>query len=499
MAEETELKLRLAPTDVRRLRAALRRLAGPPRRTHVLSIYYDTPELALAARGYALRIRRVGRQWVQTLKGGGAESGGLHRREEENLKVRAPRPDATALAAAGLDPASLTPVFVTDFQRESWPIAHGEARLEAALDRGVIRCGERERAFLELELELNAGPSRALYQVARLLASQIPLAPEPRSKAERGYALFEGREEAPTRATVPPLFPRQSVDAAFATLFGHTLQQITRNQPGVLASGDPEFLHQMRVGLRRLRALFTLFREAVPADTWAGWAPRLRTLAAKLGQARDWDVLAMQLLPAFEASEEMRAPHLRRAIAARRRQAHAEVQALVGGTAYGVLMLEMGEWLASRGWRKGADASRRSLLAAPVARLAGEWLEKRRRRFLRAGEKLKWGDDVKRHRLRVQAKKLRYGLEFLGTLLPEAVRKPWLRRLSRLQDRLGELNDLAEAAQVMEGWAKESRSTPRREQATRFLAWAKRQRRKALAALPRAWKEVKRCPPLGEP
>lgn len=496
MAEETELKLRLAQTDVRRLRAALRRLAGPPRRTHMLSVYYDTPRLELAARGYALRIRRVGRQWVQSLKGGGGESGGLHRREEENLPLKQPRPDPTRHALPGIDPASLTPVFLTDFQRESWQIAHRDATLEAALDRGVIRCGERELPLLELELELKAGSSRALYEVARLLAAELPLAPEPRSKAERGYALFEGREESPSRATVPALSARQSVESAFAALFERALEQISRNQPGVLAGHDPEFLHQMRVGLRRLRALLTLFRKAVPANTWQSWALSLRTLAAKLGEARDWDVLATELLPAFEASAGIPARHLRRNIDARRRQTQVEVRSIVGGTAYGMLMLEIGEWLASRGWRRMADASRQSLLDAPLGRVAGEWLEKRRRRLLRLGRKLEWRDDFERHRLRVQAKKLRYGLEFLGSLFPEASRQLCLRRLSRLQNRLGELNDLATAVRLVETWAKHSRTSAGSEQAAGFLAWAKRQRRKALAALPRAWKGFKRCPPL---
>src|SRR3989338_8023339 len=90
MAIETELKLRIAPEQLAKLkRHALLRThqVTRPSTRRLYNIYYDTPKLELHKSGMELRLRRSGRQWLQTLKGGGSIKAGLHQRNEWEVPV----------------------------------------------------------------------------------------------------------------------------------------------------------------------------------------------------------------------------------------------------------------------------------------------------------------------------------------------------------------------------------------------------------------------------
>mgnify|MGYP000107532640 CR=1 FL=1 len=85
MPVETELKLTLSPADVPRLlrhRLLASQAKDRPRRQTLLNIYYDTPDLQLHRQRVALRLRRTGKRWVQTIKMQGRAVGGLHQRPE---------------------------------------------------------------------------------------------------------------------------------------------------------------------------------------------------------------------------------------------------------------------------------------------------------------------------------------------------------------------------------------------------------------------------------
>jgi triphosphatase len=195
MTEEIELKLAVEPADVPRLRRALNRLAGKATARTVASIYYDTPQARLLGYGYALRLRKVGRRWLMTLKGGGRVEGGLHRRQEWERQADGPQLDPRGLPQDILGAemvAHLKPIFTTRFRRQIWLITDGDALVEIALDEGTITAGAAVEPLLEVELELKRGTPQALFAIAHRLGQFARLTPEPRSKAERGYRLAFG-------------------------------------------------------------------------------------------------------------------------------------------------------------------------------------------------------------------------------------------------------------------------------------------------------------------
>lgn len=182
---ETELKFALGPGARETLEADLLR---DGKASDLLAVYFDTPELALFSKGYVLRVRRKGDRFVQTLKSAGD---GLFARGEWEADVSSDAPDAAALAvtpAAHVAPVdALSPLFTVEVRRTARVVTHGASRIEAVLDIGEVRAGDRREAVEELELELVEGDPADLFAFARSLQAPLTLAFE--SKSERGYRL----------------------------------------------------------------------------------------------------------------------------------------------------------------------------------------------------------------------------------------------------------------------------------------------------------------------
>ncbi|MCY7387095.1 MAG: inorganic triphosphatase, partial [Burkholderiales bacterium] len=302
---EIELKLAINPADV----AAFRRLPllreltiDGPKRRKVSNVYFDTPELELKQHGIALRLRKMGGKWLQTLKTAGTAVGGLHQRGEWELPLRAPQLDLALFAGTPLAELSgskklhlmLRPAFTTNFYRTTWQVEVSPGQLvEVALDQGVIRSGESESVISEVEIELIEGRSAAVFDMASSLFERIALRPERLRKAERGYRLFHPEPLVARRAVGVKLKRKWSPLEAMLAIVAACLSQFDANVEGALASDDPEYIHQLRVSLRRLRSAMRIFK---PADAGA-IGDGLKWLAATLGTARDWDVLVTASLP----------------------------------------------------------------------------------------------------------------------------------------------------------------------------------------------------------
>jgi triphosphatase len=460
---DTEIELKLA-ADTKALAAlgraaALERHArGRPTRRTLLTVYYDTPDGGLRRRGLALRVRRAGRSFVQTLKDERAGEGALSRRGEWEWPVSSlePEPDAVTdpelreRLGALLD-GGLQPVFTNRMQREQRlvEIVDGQGRaalIEVALDRGQLRCDDREAPVGEIELELVQGGPAALYRLALDLCETAPLRIETESKWARGCRLATGEPPSWHRADRPKLSPGVTVSEALGAILRACLSHWTANHAAAKDGRDPEGVHQLRVALRRLRSTLTLLKQVIPEDDRAWLREETGWLATSLAPARDLDVLATGLLPPVAAARpEGELAPLARAVEAARAEAYREVRAALASPRYTRLMLRLGLWLETEGWRAGgADA-----LDEPVTRLADRLLARRHRQVLRRGEGLAGLGAGERHRLRIAVKRLRYAVEFFRGLYPKKRVKPFVEALAALQEDLGHLNDVAVATRLV--------------------------------------------------
>ena len=273
--QEIELKLSVDAKQLAAFKRLMARRRVVPTTHKLLTRYFDTPDFALGNLGVALRVRRVGRRWIQTLKNEGESQGGLSVRAEFESLVPSGALDFSRFpdeALTRIPPsliANLVPMFETRFTRVAWLLRNrSDAAIEVALDVGEIHAGGRVQALCEVELELKSGRPEALVETALVLMEHISLLPLNISKAERAIQLARGVEITPARAHAIKLKRTMTVEEGFAAICHECLAQFQANLPGLLQDDDPEYLHQARVALRRLRAGLRLFRQVCPlSDT----------------------------------------------------------------------------------------------------------------------------------------------------------------------------------------------------------------------------------------
>lgn len=497
MAEEIELKLALPESAHRHvLRHPALRAALSRHTQQLINLYYDTPTRDLYRRGVALRLRRQGKTWLQTVKCAGKSAAGLTSRPEWETPYSG-HFDFSVIEDAGLCRwldkdrirGRITPQFETNFRRTTWRFEPRRGTVVLLMfDRGWIAAGGRREAISELEIELASGGIDALYELAQALAEDIPLFPALLSKAERGYRLGQNISGSPEKAGAVDLTGDLSPAEAFRRIALACIEHLESNRAGALAGGDPEYIHQMRVATRRLRAALRLFAPFLPDEFDRQLLPMMRALMRELGQTRDMDVLFAEIAaPVMGAlPEEPRLAALVGIITERHYAARqAAIQAL-SSPAYGRMLL-----LATRLLhRAGADeAAYGSLDGYASARLGR--LRKKVRRLL---DGARADDPSSLHALRIGIKRLRYAIEFFAPLLSKKAFGRWAERLSALQDALGQINDLANAGRLLQECAGEDGRL--REAVTLIAGWHGPRHAALLRELPNQFRQLRGLGPI---
>lgn len=426
------------------------------RREQVWSCYFDTPDGALANARMAVRVRRHGERWLQTVK---ADTGDRFERFEWERPIAGPAPEREALppedspqgALAHRSFGSWRPLFETDFERRSRRLTPAPGLvIELAQDVGEVRCGERRESIREVELECLEGTRAAFFDWAFAWATREQACLLMPTKNERGLRLAARLPLAPaavkagTLAPAPGLAPGEAAAAVLAGCLDHACANI---EP-ILASSAVEGPHQFRVALRRLRTALRFFdlRDRDPA--WAEIDRTASALADAAGRVRDVDVFESGLLRALRARfpGDAALETLSRALADAREAARMDLRRVLSGpgtTRFVLQVLATTERLADPGERPilpGAD------FAAFAAARVDAMHSRVRRRAMHAQDEAGW------HRTRIAVKNLRYAVGFGAAALPRRMdtgRAETL--LAGWQDRLGTGQDLAVARDVAAG------------------------------------------------
>jgi len=434
MNKETEIKLRVSRDTLTALRdhplLKKRNKSGWEER-ELFNQYFDTAERDLAQAKVALRIRRDGEAFIQTLKTRGQSVAGLSERNEHDWYLESGELDLSKLddscwpaALANLDKRLLQPIFSTDFVRQRADIAWGRGKtkvqIEAALDLGKVIAGEGEEEICELELELRQGEPEALLELAAELAADLPLMPCDISKAERGYRLFDSASYSLSLPT-PQLSAELSLDDSVAALAWHLLGSSQRLAEQYRFNGHGRLLVEWLEQLIGLRALLASLGQAAPRSSsselrqaldalLADWRPRLQD-----GQLND----AVRKAAPGQFAEELQ------------------------GTRWGQFSLNSSRWLLARGWTVTRNNRGNRQGAAPL----GNWLP------TLVGEE---GNELQLKRYQQQPEDLAEQLPRIERLLV------WLRaarnvlevpEVDRLYGELSKLSELAQQAIDPEGLA----------------------------------------------
>lgn len=456
MSTETELKLAISAENVEKLlqHPLLCNTKSVKPAQRLYNTYFDTPNHALLQQGIGCRIRKVGKQRIQTLKTAGFGLGGLHQRQEWEANVESDIPSLEWIPEGVLPNRvvnrfhQIEPLFTTDFQRNLWYITDGKNQVEVALDQGQIKTQTKTIPLSEVELELKSGDPCILYQIALELQKTIPLTIENHSKAARGYTLHTPHSPVYHKAPPIELSASMTVETAFTTILWHCIGHLNANEDMVLYGDDIEGVHQMRVALRRLRSCLSLHKEVLPDMRETELWQELKWISDILGVARDWDVFNLTLQEMQTHSATI-LQNLQCIVTNAQINAYDVVREAMRSVRYSRLLLLLGQWITERGWRQNLESSKIIQLEQLVIGFSNRILQTQYAYVCKRGKQLQQLDATKLHEFRIAIKKISYGSRFFSDLYPIKGVKRYVKKLSQLQDELGILNDASVATQLL--------------------------------------------------
>ena len=442
---EFELKLEIPPARLPAVLAAMR--DGKARLKHLQARYFDTEDDALANAGIVLRLRKEGRAWVQTAKCAG--SGPLERLEHNVLLAPLPRaaaPDVLparhadtpvgqkikrALQLDSLDQTPLLlPRFETDVQRQTRRMEEEGSVVEIALDRGKARAGTAQVALCELEFELLEGEPVAAVRVARRWLATCGLWLSTTSKSAKGRRLAAGEQSSPPVGAAAANLRRSDsgLEIAMAVIRA-CLDQVLGNASEVGAgSADAQHIHQLRVGIRRMRTALRELRELLP-QTDPAWESALIDAFRALGRDRDRHYIESSAQPklAAEGGPPVNAGPPEDLI---------DPVATVRSPAFQDALLGLLEITYSSTTQARGEIDGRKALKMLSARLT-----KLHQQVARDGRRFQKLETAQQHRVRKRLKCLRYLAEFVMPFYPARKGRHWIAALKPVQDALGDYND----------------------------------------------------------
>ena len=265
------------------------------------------------------------------------------------------------------------------------------------------------------------------------------------SKADPGKLLAHGLKVSPAvQAQAPQLADTMSPDRALRLIVASCLDHILPNAAVVAAgAGAPEHLHQARVGLRRLRTALKVFGHW-SGDVQPEWEAQARALFARLGATRDSDVMVATLLPQLQAAGAPAGLVLEMADTG---SINDDSAAALREAAIGTL------WAQLTCFAHGEPVDPAAGSHLTLSTLALPVVERLQRRLLDDASNFALLDDVQRHSTRKRIKRLRYTLEFIGSLFRRKALRRCLDRLQPVQTALGDYNDLVVAEAACRAWA----------------------------------------------
>ena len=410
--------------------------------------YYDTADLRLGRRGITLRHRRRGARetWTLKLPVESDDPAVLARAEVDVTGPPGAVPaELTLLVAAEVRTASLVKVarlmtvrrrtLVID--RDDMPLAEVDDDEVSVMDGGRVAARFRE---LEVEIAPDADDEVARRVVARLVAAGAePAGGLPKLARAVGPRFQHPPEAAPADLPAEPT----AGDVVVAALRAGATRVI-EHHPAAVTGLDPEGVHQMRVGARRLRSDLRTFRSLLDRDVTDPVRAELRWLGEVLGAVRDPDVLGDQIRGvATAALGPDEAPALDAVVgrlSASREAAVAALHEALGSDRYRRLLDRVVALAEDPPLRRAAGDRADEVVPGLVAK---PWRDLR----AQVGALGDAPEDDALHEVRKSAKQVRYAAEAVAPVVGRPARKA-AKGVRRVQDVLGEHQDTV----VAEGW-----------------------------------------------
>ena len=471
---------------------ALKSLGGKkPKKVLLDATYYDTTDYQLLNSGFAYRVRKEGSQWVATLKGLGSYQGGLHERQEWNVKQKNSEPDLEVFKDKGLakiwkniNGKSLTALFTVKTERTIQELTlEDQTQIELALDYGVVSSEGKEDVLHEVELELIAGSTASLLELASELSLAWDLAPEKRSKYTRGLALAGLELPEVEKEADSPDDGMPAPEGALLVLASHTGGVLDIIENAHNEGFGTRQIHDFRIQLRQLRSLLALAQPFCHEGDAEEWRKKLKECFWTTGSLREMDVLAE--LAESIPDPEMKDGELSQRIRGRRAELALEWEQEWGNGKLTSLFLGFWAFLERNLSGKDTQEPYWSLENWALQTMTQEVKELWQKRNESKFEDFEWSHD-----LRIEAKEIRYGLGALSEYLPIRETAKLQKSLERFQEILGRMQDSYCSSDWMKSLVEKKSSNQFYQQAGVIKGWLLRDTSRAVIEAEMEWEKV---------
>jgi CHAD domain-containing protein len=297
-----------------------------------------------------------------------------------------------------------------------------------------------------LELELKSGDPLQLFQLALALLDIVPLEIETTSKAEYGYRLKSPIKPIVHKAQIPNIKEETPVKDAFQSMIWSCLFHLQANVPGAINNSDDEYLHQVRVALRRLRVVLNMAAKFCADEELDSLSKHVAEIGTELGRSREWDVFVNEILPSISKDSDKYEWQrtLARESEKHRRLSHQLVESILRTDDFQRTLLRFGAWMNGAYWSSFRNSD--SLLHTSEIILQGY-----ARKIMQRGKSIQEVvNNEQLHKLRIACKNLRYSSELFTSLSGLCFKNNLAKSLAKLQDILGKLNDNTVAILLLE-------------------------------------------------
>jgi inorganic triphosphatase YgiF len=452
--KNVRIKFEIASDQIDRLRNHLAQkphLKEPPFFETRQWVYYDTRDFSVREEGFALRVEAGKESILQLVE---APNGAAYRYFNE-LKWQNPIEPNSMLRdeisveilpapLSGKISGTLRPIFRVEAETKRYVVRHGASEITAIIVDGSASTESRTAGFSEVQLIVDGDQPSDLFAYIRGIDETIPRRLSSETEACRGYRLLDGKNPDFVKRKPVKLEQGMSCAETFRIIAHECMHHIVANEPA-MSAGNAEALHQVRIGLRRLRVALSLFAPLCADTQVRTIKSEIKWFAALLGPARDLDVfLSEVMLPLREQyREEPGLLSLQRSYSAQRTKFYDRVSQAAHSIRFRSLVLETAAWIETGLWNHSEGT--RSARERPIEAFAVEELMQRRKKVKKRGTDLAELDPDGRHSLRIHVKKLRYTAEFFMSLFPgkKKSKRAFLTSLKNLQTALGDVNDIA--------------------------------------------------------
>ena len=344
--------------------------------------------------------------------------------------------------SAVLDVRSLLPRLTVRTHRESWLIrdANDKTVLRGWLE--VSRIGRGRPLTTRLSAQPLRGFDKQARRWLRYVRRELHFPEVDETVFAEAIRLAEIDTTAPSFCSAPGTPTQARTDQATKQSLQELERMLDFNLPGVLDDVDTECLHEVRVAVRRTRSVLRHAKSIFPSAKVAGFRREFGWLGQETGRLRDLDVY---LLNFDEQQSSLSAKHraplepLRNYLQAARNQEHERVCQVLRSVRFRRLKARWHAFLEAPVPNRTVLQHARQAIA--VSAQGHIWTAYRR--VIRLGRHIEATSEAALlHDLRKRAKTLRYLIEFYRPVLEDRDTAGLVSSLKRLQDNLGEIQDL---------------------------------------------------------